>query len=135
MEVDSQEVKLALQQKGAEYVKVAITDLDGVLRGKYMHVDKFLKSNKPQNIVFANNASELNFKNRVWKRDTLETSSYTRFKFGKDVQKEIKRQRKEVRPDLIKESICGILKDEIIGALEKISRVLENASDSSDIAK
>ena len=44
MEVDSQEIKLALQQKGVEYVKVAITDLDGVLRGKYMHVDKFLKS-------------------------------------------------------------------------------------------
>ena len=39
MGVDSQEIKLALQQKGVEYVKVAITDLDGVLRGKYMHVD------------------------------------------------------------------------------------------------
>ena len=46
MEVDSQEIKLALQQQGVEYVKVAITDLDGVLRGKYMHVDKFLKSIK-----------------------------------------------------------------------------------------
>ena len=44
MEVDSQEIKLALKQNAAEYVKVAITDLDGVLRGKYMHVDKFLKS-------------------------------------------------------------------------------------------
>ena len=44
MEVDSQEIKLALQQNGVEYVKVAITDIDGVLRGKYMHVDKFLKS-------------------------------------------------------------------------------------------
>ena len=44
MEVDSQEIKLALQQDNVKYVKVAITDLDGVLRGKYMHVDKFLKS-------------------------------------------------------------------------------------------
>ncbi len=42
MEVDSQEIKLALQQDNVKYVKVAITDLDGVLRGKYMHVDKFL---------------------------------------------------------------------------------------------
>ena len=31
----------ALTNEGA---KVAIADLDGVLRGKYMHVDKFLKS-------------------------------------------------------------------------------------------
>ncbi|GIS76289.1 MAG: hypothetical protein CM1200mP12_20080 [Gammaproteobacteria bacterium] len=44
MEVDSQEIKLALQQNGVKNVKVAITDIDGVLRGKYMHVDKFLKS-------------------------------------------------------------------------------------------
>ena len=44
MEVDSHEIKLALQRNSVEYVKVAITDLDGVLRGKYMHVDKFLKS-------------------------------------------------------------------------------------------
>jgi len=44
MEVGSQEIKLALQQNDVEYVKVAITDIDGVLRGKYMHVDKFLKS-------------------------------------------------------------------------------------------
>ena len=44
MEVDSQEIKTALQQNNVKYVKVAITDLDGVLRGKYMHIDKFLKS-------------------------------------------------------------------------------------------
>ena len=46
MEVDIQQIKLTLQQNKVEYVKVAITDLDGVLRGKYMHVDKFLKSIK-----------------------------------------------------------------------------------------
>ena len=44
MKVDIQEIKLALQRNDVEYVKVAITDLDGVLRGKYMHVNKFLKS-------------------------------------------------------------------------------------------
>ena len=41
MEVDSQEIKLALQQDNVKYVKVAITDLDGVLRGKsvsYTHL-------------------------------------------------------------------------------------------------
>ena len=44
MEADIQEIKLTLKQNKVEYVKVAISDLDGVLRGKYMHVDKFLKS-------------------------------------------------------------------------------------------
>lgn len=42
------------------------------------------------NIVAANKASEINFKRRVWKRDTLEKSSYTRFNLGKNVQNEIK---------------------------------------------
>jgi len=44
METDIQELKLNLRQSNIKYVKVAITDIDGVLRGKYMHVDKFLKS-------------------------------------------------------------------------------------------
>ena len=33
-----------LNQSNVDYVKVAITDIDGVLRGKYMHKDKFLKA-------------------------------------------------------------------------------------------
>ena len=44
METNIQELKLNLRQSNIKYIKVAITDIDGVLRGKYMHVDKFLKS-------------------------------------------------------------------------------------------
>ena len=33
-----------IEISNTQYVKVAITDIDGVLRGKYMHIDKFLKS-------------------------------------------------------------------------------------------
>ena len=44
MEVDIQELKESLKQKNIQYVKVAITDIDGILRGKYIHLDKFLKS-------------------------------------------------------------------------------------------
>ena len=44
MEKDTQELKVFFKEKNIQYVKVAITDIDGVLRGKYMHVDKFLNS-------------------------------------------------------------------------------------------
>ena len=44
MENDVQELKALFKELNTQYVKVAITDVDGVLRGKYMHVDKFLKS-------------------------------------------------------------------------------------------
>lgn len=33
-----------IRSSGATKVKVAVTDIDGVLRGKYMHIDKFLSS-------------------------------------------------------------------------------------------
>ena len=32
-------IKEFLNQSNIDYVKVAITDIDGVLRGKYMHKD------------------------------------------------------------------------------------------------
>lgn len=32
----------AVRQSGAKKVKVAVSDIDGVLRGKYLHIDKFL---------------------------------------------------------------------------------------------
>lgn len=38
---DAREVLERVRQLGANKVKVAITDIDGVLRGKYLHVDKF----------------------------------------------------------------------------------------------
>lgn len=46
MEAEIQNLKDLFLEKKIEYVKVAITDIDGILRGKYMHVDKFLKSVK-----------------------------------------------------------------------------------------
>ena len=35
-----------LRESNITYVKVGITDIDGIIRGKYMHVDKFIKSVK-----------------------------------------------------------------------------------------
>lgn len=35
-----------LRERNITYVKVGITDIDGIIRGKYMHVDKFIKSVK-----------------------------------------------------------------------------------------
>ena len=41
---NANDVKMHLDTVNSQYVKVAITDIDGVLRGKYMHRDKFLKA-------------------------------------------------------------------------------------------
>ena len=41
---NANEIKDYLDNVNSQYVKVAITDIDGVLRGKYMHRDKFLKA-------------------------------------------------------------------------------------------
>ena len=35
-----------IERSDATKVKVAITDLDGILRGKYLHRDKFLSASK-----------------------------------------------------------------------------------------
>ena len=37
----------AIQKSGASKVKVAVSDIDGVLRGKYLHRDKFLGTAEP----------------------------------------------------------------------------------------
>ena len=37
----------AIQSSGAQKVKVAVSDIDGVLRGKYLHIDKFLGAAEP----------------------------------------------------------------------------------------
>lgn len=37
----------ALQKSGASKVKVAVSDIDGILRGKYLHIDKFLSAAQP----------------------------------------------------------------------------------------
>ena len=41
---NANDVKTYLDAVHGQYVKVGITDIDGVLRGKYMHRDKFLKA-------------------------------------------------------------------------------------------
>ena len=40
----AKDVKKFIDSTKTGYVKVALTDIDGILRGKYMHVDKFIKS-------------------------------------------------------------------------------------------
>ena len=83
MEVDSQEIKLALQQNGVEYVKVAITDIDGVLRGKYMHVDKFLKSIESGygfcDVIFGWDSSDALYEFNVSDEQNLFTGWHTGF--------------------------------------------------------
>ncbi|MBC7436347.1 MAG: glutamine synthetase [Bdellovibrionales bacterium] len=37
----------AIRKSGAQKVKVAVSDIDGVLRGKYLHIDKFLGTAEP----------------------------------------------------------------------------------------
>ena len=41
---NADDIKVYLDSVNSQYVKVAITDIDGVLRGKYMHRDKFIKA-------------------------------------------------------------------------------------------
>ena len=36
-----------LKESGATKVKVAVADIDGILRGKYLHIDKFLSAAQP----------------------------------------------------------------------------------------
>jgi len=40
----SADIITELQSSGASKVKVAVTDIDGILRGKYLHIDKFLSA-------------------------------------------------------------------------------------------
>ena len=37
----------AVRNSGAQKVKVAVSDIDGILRGKYLHIDKFLGAAEP----------------------------------------------------------------------------------------
>ena len=40
--MNKEEIIEKIKQSNNHKVKVAITDIDGVLRGKYIHIDKFL---------------------------------------------------------------------------------------------
>ena len=44
METNIKDLKDLFLDNKVKYVKVALSDIDGILRGKYMHVDKFLRS-------------------------------------------------------------------------------------------
>ena len=37
----------SIRATGANKVKVAVSDIDGILRGKYLHIDKFLGAVEP----------------------------------------------------------------------------------------
>ena len=37
----------AVRKSGSHKVKVAVSDIDGVLRGKYLHIDKFMGAAEP----------------------------------------------------------------------------------------
>ena len=37
----------AVEKSGAQKVKVAVSDIDGILRGKYLHIDKFKGAAEP----------------------------------------------------------------------------------------
>jgi len=41
MDIASHPALAALRKRGATKVKVAVSDIDGILRGKYLHIDKF----------------------------------------------------------------------------------------------
>jgi glutamine synthetase len=36
-----------VRKSGAQKVKVAVSDIDGILRGKYLHIDKFMGAARP----------------------------------------------------------------------------------------
>ena len=54
----------------ATHVKVAVTDIDGVLRGKYLHKDKFLAAAESGfgfcSVVFGWDANDSPYDNTVW---------------------------------------------------------------------
>ena len=39
--------RAAVRRSGAAKVKVAVSDIDGILRGKYLHADKFFTAAQP----------------------------------------------------------------------------------------
>ena len=42
--INSEQIKHYILQEKIQYIKVGVTDVDGVLRGKYMHSEKFMKA-------------------------------------------------------------------------------------------
>jgi glutamine synthetase len=59
-----------IRQSGAKRVKVAVTDLDGILRGKYLHMDKFLSATESGfgfcNVVLGWDSNDAAYDNTTW---------------------------------------------------------------------
>ncbi len=59
-----------VRQSGAKRVKVAVTDLDGILRGKYLHIDKFLSATESGfgfcNVVLGWDSNDACYDNTEW---------------------------------------------------------------------
>lgn len=67
---DAREVLERVKQSGANKVKVAITDIDGVLRGKYLHLDKFISAMEGGfgfcNVVFGWDSADVCYDNAAY---------------------------------------------------------------------
>src|SRR5690606_20207747 len=63
----SDDIIKLIRKSGAQKVKVAVTDLDGILRGKYMHVEKFLSAAESGfgfcNVVFGWDSADVCYDN------------------------------------------------------------------------
>ncbi|MCB1307578.1 MAG: glutamine synthetase [Leptospiraceae bacterium] len=63
----AEEIIRDVSKSGTRKVKVAITDIDGVLRGKYIHLDKFLSASQGRfgfcNVVFGWDAADVTYDN------------------------------------------------------------------------
>ena len=126
----AKDIKKFLDSRKTEYVKVAITDIDGVLRGKYMHVDKFIKSSEKGfgfcDVIFGWDSNDELYELRNVSEDELFTGWHTGFP---DVKTSIVVESGRLNPfeenipfflaELSDEEVCprGIL-NKILGLME-----------------
>ena len=79
----AEDVKKFLDTSKTKYVKVGLTDIDGILRGKYMHVDKFIKSTKNGfgfcDVIFGWDSNDELYELRNVPQDDLFTGWHTGF--------------------------------------------------------
>ncbi|MEO9894210.1 glutamine synthetase family protein [Aurantibacter sp.] len=65
--MDKNEIILRIQESGHHKIKLAIVDIDGVLRGKYMHKDKFIAALKDGfgfcSVVFGWDMDDVSYEN------------------------------------------------------------------------
>lgn len=68
--MQTNEILAAINQQQANKVKVAITDMDGVLRGKYIHIDKFTSAVKEGfgfcNVIFGWDCADETYDNATY---------------------------------------------------------------------